>query len=95
MKKDKNIILWPVYFDSAKTRKDGRRTPRRLSIKRPTIEDLSNTAKKLGFDVVIEKDKFYPRSWWEKSGRVIIIDNNQKSKTDIIKEIAEGLKRQK
>lgn len=95
MKKDKNIVLWPAYFDSAKTRNDGRRVPKRLSVKRPTVEDISNIAKKLGYDVIIEKDRSYPKSWWEKSGRIIILDNNQKSKTKIIKEISEELKKQK
>ncbi|BDC35583.1 MAG: signal recognition particle protein Srp19 [Candidatus Methanoliparum thermophilum] len=92
MKKDKNIVLWPIYFDSTKARNDGRRVPRRLSVKRPIVDDIGEIAKKLGFDVILEKDKFYPKSWWEKSGRVIIINNTQKSKTNIIKEIAEGLK---
>jgi len=95
MRKDKNIVLWPVYFDYAKTRGNGRRVPRRLSVKHPTVDDLEDSAKKLGLDVLMERDKFYPKSWWEKSGRVIVTNNNQKSKTNIIKEIAKELKKQK
>ena len=34
MNKDK-IVIWPVYFDASKSRKEGRRIPKKLAIKYP------------------------------------------------------------
>jgi len=37
MQKQEKIIIWPAYFDSTKTRKDGRRIPKSLALPSPKI----------------------------------------------------------
>ncbi len=89
MNKDK-IVIWPVYFDASKSRKEGRRIPKKLAIKSPLINDIFNACIKLGLEAIIEYDKAFPRTPWEKSGR-IIIKKTEKKKSKIILEISEIL----
>jgi signal recognition particle subunit SRP19 len=84
------IIVWPVYFDVSKSRKEGRRIPKSFAIKSPSIDDIFNACIKLGLEAIIEHDKAFPRTPWEKSGR-IIIKKTTKKKSEIILEISEIL----
>jgi signal recognition particle subunit SRP19 len=68
-------IIWPVYIDSEKTKKEGRRVSKENAVPSPKLREISNAAKKLGFNPEVENDKSYSRSWWEKSGRVVIDKN--------------------
>jgi signal recognition particle subunit SRP19 len=89
MDKD-TIVIWPVYFDANKSRREGRRVPKRLAIKSPSVNDIFNACNKLGLEAKIEYDKAFPRIPWEKCGRVII-KKTTKKKSEIILEISEIL----
>ncbi len=89
MPKRDYIILWPSYFDLSKTRNNGRRLPKRYCVDKPSLSELEEAIKSLGFEVTIEKDRAYPRSWWE-SGRIIIKKNNLK-KSEVLKLVASNL----
>ncbi|MCX8201303.1 MAG: signal recognition particle subunit SRP19/SEC65 family protein [Candidatus Caldarchaeum sp.] len=91
IKKD-GIILWPVYFDAKSSREAGRRIPLSLAVTRPSAEDLMQACRKLGFDV--EKvDACHPRTWYRKSGYVVVKTARRISKQDLIKKVAEELRR--
>ncbi|MCS7110136.1 MAG: signal recognition particle subunit SRP19/SEC65 family protein [Candidatus Caldarchaeum sp.] len=91
IKKD-GIILWPVYFDAKSSREAGRRVSLSLAVTRPSVEDLLMVCRKLGFDV--EKvDASHPRTWYRKSGYVVVKDVRRISKQDLIKKVAEELRR--
>lgn len=72
MRKSAELILWPSYFDLNKTRKEGRKVGRSLAVERPTIEELVKAVEMLGISHTPDKSAAYPKSWWEKAGRVLV-----------------------
>jgi signal recognition particle subunit SRP19 len=72
MKDEKRTIIWPAYIDSKKTKSEGRKISKKLSVSSPKIREISQAAKKLGLNPSVEKYKSYPPSWWEGSGRIIV-----------------------
>jgi len=65
-------IIWPVYIDSQKTKKEGRRISKEDAVPSPKLREISNAAKKLQLNPEVENNKSYSRSWWESSGRVSV-----------------------
>ncbi|MGB9936852.1 MAG: signal recognition particle subunit SRP19/SEC65 family protein [Methanobacterium sp.] len=68
-------IIWPVYIDSEKTKKEGRRISKNDAVPSPKLREISNAAKKLQLSPEVENDKSYSRSWWENSGRISVDKN--------------------
>lgn len=86
--KDK-IILYPAYFDSSKSKKEGRKLQKKLCVQSPKLQELENAARALGLTPASEQ-KSYPKSWWERSGRVVV--NKKRKKGEVLKEVARKLK---
>jgi signal recognition particle subunit SRP19 len=89
-KKEKFIVLYPEYFNVKYSRGEGRKVPRKLAKKSPTVEEIEKAAKALGLTPIVEKDKSYPRFWHKKRGRVLI-EKKKMNKTELLKKIAQGL----
>jgi len=86
-------IIWPVYFDRKKTRREGRKLPSRLTVETPTIQEIFQAAKKLGLNPVIEEDKAHPSAWFEYKGRLLIRKVEWKgNKNSLLKELAKILR---
>jgi signal recognition particle subunit SRP19 len=83
-------IIWPVYIDSKKTKKEGRRISKENAVPSPKLREISNAAKKLNLNPEVENDKSYSRSWWETSGRVSVDKNI--SKREILVKISNMIK---
>ncbi len=77
-------IIWPVYIDSQKSKKEGRRISKEDAVSSPKLREISSAAKKLQLNPDIENNKSYPRSWWESSGRVSV-DKNMPKREILIK----------
>lgn len=89
--RDKNkLVIWPVYIDRNRSRSQGRIISKKSSIAEPTLIEIEKAALKLGLNPEVEKDKSYPKSWWEKSGRVLI--DNSAPKTQLSRKIATTIK---
>ncbi len=89
--RDKNkLVIWPVYIDRNRSRSQGRIISKKSSIAEPTLIEIEKAALKLGLNPEVEKDKSYPKSWWEKSGRVLI--DNSAPKTQLSRKIATAIK---
>ncbi len=86
--KDK-IVIWPAYFDSAKTRSDGRRVPKSLAMPSPRISEIKEAVEKLGLDYEIVLDAGYPKTPWLKKGMLLVTKKRTKNQT--IKKIGEQL----
>ena len=86
------IIFWPQYFDSKRTRAQGRRVPIKYAIDRVNVKDLNLSIRKLGYNTQVESNYKYPRSWWDDSGR-IVVDTKGKKKSNVLIEIAKELKK--
>ena len=89
MRKQDKIVVWPAYFDAAKTRKDGRRVPKALAVPSPKILELKAAVEKLGFEHEVVMDSGYPKTPWLKTGMLLVKKSEEKEK--IIKKIAKQL----
>ena len=90
MKKQESTILWPVYFDSSKTRSEGRKLPKNLAMSDPTLAELQAAAARLGLHPEIEADAAHPAIPWRKTGRIRIQKRHPKMQAlaKIAKEVA-------
>ena len=89
--KDK-LVIWPIYFDAARTRSEGRMVPLQDAVNEPTLDSVVTAALKSGFKPEIEREKKHPKTWHdpEASGRILVAKNGPKSKA--LKRIASYLK---
>jgi len=89
MRKQNKIVLWPVYFDSTKTRLEGRRVPKSLATPSPGLEEIGKAVERLGLRPEIVPDAVYPSVPWQKTGLLVIPKKGSKVKT--LREIAKEL----
>ena len=89
MRKQNKIVLWSVYFDSSKTRNEGRRVPKKLAVSSPKLEELQRAAKKLGLQSEAVFDAVYPSAPSRKTGLLML--PKTESKGNILKKIAKEL----
>ena len=89
MRKQDKAIIWPAYFDQAKTRKKGRRVPKSLAVQAPRIQEIAEAAAKLGLRHEVAAEAGYPRTPWVKTGMIMV--EKQGSKEQTIKKIAKQL----
>lgn len=74
-------IIWPVYIDSKKTKKEGRRISKENAVPSPKLREISKAAEKLHLNPEVENGKSYSRSWWESQGRVVVDKSTTKRET--------------
>jgi len=72
MPKISKRVIWPSNIDALKTKKEGRIISKNDAVKSPTIDEIERAAQELGLNPTSEPSKSYPRTWWEKSGRVLV-----------------------
>lgn len=94
MRSRDGIVIWPVYFDSTRTRSEGRRLPKNLCIPSPNIGIIEGTLKKLGLNYEVFPEPAYSRTPWIKSG-FAIVRKTGRSKNQILREIARELVKSK
>ena len=89
--KDK-LVIWPIYFDAALSRKDGRMVSIQDAVNDPNLDMLITAALKSGFKPEIEREKKHPKIWHQEdaSGRILISRNGSKSVA--LKKIALSMK---
>lgn len=82
-RKEGLLVLYPEYFDSRLTRKQGRRVPKNLAREAPTMEAVLNAAKAAdpGLEPRAEPKKAFPARWNERRGRVLVKPRFHKQKT--------------
>ncbi len=91
MRKQDKVILWPAYFDSTKTRREGRKVPKTLAVPSPKVSELKEAAEKLGLEHELIPDAFYPKTPWLRTGMLLIAKKETKNRT--LKEVAKQLRR--
>lgn len=84
-------IFYPQYFDSTRSTRLGRRVPSTEAVYRPSSTDLFEAAEKLKYYVEHEKNAHYPRTPFDKPGRVLIDIMGQK-KTFVLHRLAPEIK---
>ena len=89
MRKQEKAIIWPAYFDQAKTRKEGRRVPKSLAVQSPRITEITAAVTKLGLEHEVTTEAGYPKTPWTKTGMMLV--EKTASKEQVINEIAKEL----
>jgi signal recognition particle subunit SRP19 len=80
-------VIWPAYLDSALSRREGRRVARGVAVDDPTVDEIAEAVRQVGYDAVIERDRTYPREF-ESRGRVLVQGAEDASKNDIVQAAA-------
>lgn len=83
------MALWPVYFDSAKTRSEGRKVPKKLAKPHPTLDMIEKALMSLRMPYRVVPDAAYPRLPWERRGLILV--KKVKPKSEILKEVSARL----
>jgi len=89
MRKQDKIIIWPAYFDSTKTRGDGRRVPKSLAVYSPKVLEIKEAVEKLGLSYEVVLDVGYPKTPWLKTGMLLV--TKKESKEKVIRKIGKQL----
>jgi signal recognition particle subunit SRP19 len=89
MRKLDKAIIWPIYFDSSRTRKEGRRVPKNIAVQSPKIAEVKEAADKLGLNNELKPEAHFPKTHWAKSGLLLVEKNEAKEK--IIQKLAKQL----
>ncbi|MEO2241633.1 MAG: signal recognition particle protein Srp19 [Euryarchaeota archaeon] len=84
------VVVWPVYFDAERSRSEGRKVPKKLAVKNPRLREIAEVAEELGLNPEVQRDKRYPKRWWQDRGRLIVDKVESKRKTLLM--IAEKLR---
>ena len=91
LRKNKRIIVWPLYFDAKRSRSSGRRMPRTLAVKSPSIDDIFEAADRLGLNPEVDKEAAHPSNWRDRTGLIAVEKRDSKTKT--LKALAKELRR--
>ena len=89
MRKQDKAIIWPAYFDSAKTRTKGRRVPKSLAVQSPKIAEIKIAAEKLRLRHEFAPETGYPKTPWAETGMIMV--EKKGSKEQVIIKIAKQL----
>ena len=93
MKLRGKMVIWPANLDSTKTRKSGRKIPKAQALQSPRLEELDGAASALSLEHEKIPAKSRPRTWWEKSGYMIINKSNKKS--ELLRSLASEARKQR
>jgi signal recognition particle subunit SRP19 len=91
-------ILWLDYFNKNLSRSKGRKVTRDLAIFDPSMTDLIEAAKAVGYNPVNEEindNCRYPKRPFVKSGYVMVLKQVGKNKSSIVHAIAEKMSSKK
>lgn len=92
MRQQDKAIIWPVYFDATKTRKDGRRVAKNLAVLSPKASEIKEAAGKLHFECELVPDTGYAKTPWLRLG-MVLVRKGKESKEQIIQRIARQLQK--
>ncbi|HZC20042.1 MAG TPA: signal recognition particle subunit SRP19/SEC65 family protein [Nitrososphaeraceae archaeon] len=94
MKDYEHIILWLDYFNKHLSKRKGRKVKRDRAVFDPTIIELIDAVKSIGYNPLTEEtnDKArYPRRSFVRSGYVMLPKSEDVKKTAIIDIVAEKM----
>lgn len=78
------MIIWPAYFDSTKSRNDGRRVSRNLAVPSPRIIEVKEAAEKLGLAHELVADVGYAKTPWLKTGMILVKKKGSKGQVVLL-----------
>lgn len=81
-------VLWPAYFDRDRTRSAGRRVATDLAVSDPSVEEVAEAVRQVGYDAVVERDVAYSREHHRPRGRVLVKGADDATKSDLLQAVA-------
>ena len=93
MKKLDKAIIWPIYFDANKTRRNGRRVAKNLAVQSPKIDEVKIAVDRLGLKNEVRLEAHFPRIPWVNTGMLLV--EKKEAKEKIIQKIAKQLVKMK
>lgn len=87
--KDK-IVLWPAYFDTDHSWRQGRRISKRLALRGVKSEEISKAAEDLGLNPVLKSGMAFSKHPWRRTGCVLV--DKRDSKVEVLKELARRIR---
>ena len=63
-----------------------------VDVSDPKVKEIGQALKKLKIQHMVEHNKSYPSSWWEKSGRITAQRSKDESKNDFLRNIVKMIK---
>jgi len=90
LKDYKRYVLWIDYFNSTFSRDAGRRVPLNRAVKDPTLDELAEATKRLGYKPEPVEAKF-PYRMMIPSGYVSIEKRSNEKKPRVLSEVAKVL----
>ena len=93
MRRRDRKVVYPSYFDSRLSRRDGRRVPKSLSLRGPTLQDIVNALRSLSMNFEVERDRGRPSRWYKFEGRVLV--DYEGRKEELLKLLATEMVRQR
>ena len=64
----------------------GRRVPLKLAYDEPELKRVALAAQKAGYEVFLDSDKHFPRTWYDQRGRIMV--SKTAGKEEQLREIA-------
>jgi len=80
------VVLWPIYFDSEHSWRQGRRVAMGLASRRVKADEVFHAAQELGLNPSLRAEAAHPRRPRLKVGAVIV--DKKGSKSQILDDIA-------
>lgn len=77
---DNNYVIYPIYFDTTVSRKNGRKVAKKHAVEKPSSENIAKAAKSLGYTPILEKDAAHPSTPWKKDGRILLKKKGEKTR---------------
>ena len=90
MRKAKDLVFYPEYFDINLSRAEGRRLSKKIAIKAPRLKELYIAAKRANLEAVLDESKSYSRRWWENRGAITITKID--AKTSVLNTLGKSLR---
>ncbi len=87
---DVAITLWPEYFDLNRTRDEGRRAPRSLCVKNPSLDIIAKAAMILDLEYEVVESKSYPKAPRASHG-CVKVEKGKIRKTELLREVGKTL----
>lgn len=86
------FVVWPIYFDAARSRAEGRMVSLADAVNEPSLDMLITASLKSGFKPEIEREKKHPKTWHQEEacGRILVAKKG--SKSAVLKRIAGSMK---
>jgi signal recognition particle subunit SRP19 len=91
VRQQEKVIIWPAYFDSAKSRSEGRKVHKSFAVPSPRISEIKEAADKLGLPNEVVADAGYSKTPWVKTGMLLV--KKKGSKNQLINTLAKQLSR--